>query len=862
LEFSPSLVFFVILPPIILDAGYTLKRRDFFHNLGTILLLAILGTLINCVVFGYLMYGFAKVGWVPLDKDSPLESLLFGAVVSATDPVAVLAMLGAKEVGAHPLLYSLVFGESVLNDAIGQQLPANTGTGLHPLPLLDKLSFLAHNASCCLFFCAAMCVCVAIVLFKTFDGALPRGGGSEGGEGGGDSSGSGSGFGVRDLFLAMGTFIGVSLGSLCVGIGVALLCCFIFKRVDLSHFPIYEFTLVTLFAYLSYFMAEMMFLSGIMSIFFCSVCLAHYNYYNISTNAQIATQEAFKSIAQICECFVFASVGRCFLTWTCATACVDCLEYRTLTLFGFLFVYVATAFFLTFSYIGITGGLSIQSAHLSWSVSMIVLTIVCCLLARATNVFPLCTLANMRRNGGLCKSGGIGQGRGSAGAQIPFKMMIPLWFAGLRGAVAFALALSFGGAHIKFVVSSTLMLVLFTTIVGGGLTLPILRWTGMAMGDHGAESIAASSSPHANGDGHHAVGSEGAQFELLEGSGPSDGQDDDDGFVHEDDEEDDESKRDGGDGDDHERSIGTRAKGRGVPRSGSLSGLARGSSHRRYTGLVARFKAFDKNYMRVWFGGQQSARGRSTGLIDEYGAPVLLAGDQAAQQQQEEMIPLGGHEGLDPELVRPSSVNNFNVAPHVVPGYNNNNPQQARSLGSGISYLNNLQQPRFDPASPASHAAAAGLAAPLGATVPAYAYLSPSPLAASASFSSFPPASSPAGVASAIAAPGALSSSSNGRLSAAASSPANRQQQQQSAGPRLNGSSSSSSPTTISYRQDEDELKSIFNSNGGGGGGGSGAVPVSAAGGGEGGAYVPPSFNRDSAVPSPSQPALMQDEQL
>jgi hypothetical protein len=235
---------------------------------------------------------------------------------------------------------------------------------------------------------------------------------------------------------------------------------------------------------------------------------------------------------------------------------------------------------------------------------------------------------------------------------------------------------------------------------------------------------------------------------------------------------------------------------------------------------------------------------------------VLLACDQAAQQQ-EEMIPLGGHEGLDPELVRPS----VNFDPHVMPGHNNN-PQQARSLGSGISYLNNLQQPRFDPSSPASHAAAAGLAAPLGATVPAYAYLSPSPLAASASFSSFPPASSPAGVASAIAAPGALSSSSNGRLSAAASSPANRQQQlsqSQGAGPRLDGSSSSS-PTTISYRQDEDELKSIFNSNGGG----SGAVPVSAAAGSgsEGGAYVPPSFNRDSAVPSPSQPALMQDEQL
>lgn len=117
-EFNANLIFFVILPPIILDAGYTLKRKDFFQNLGTILMMAILGTVINNIVFGYLLYGFAKIGWIPLDSTSPLECLLFGAVISATDPVATLAMLGSKEVNAHPLLYSLVFGESVLNDAV------------------------------------------------------------------------------------------------------------------------------------------------------------------------------------------------------------------------------------------------------------------------------------------------------------------------------------------------------------------------------------------------------------------------------------------------------------------------------------------------------------------------------------------------------------------------------------------------------------------------------------------------------------------------------------------------------------------------------------------------------------------------
>ena len=45
-----------------------------------------------------------------------LHSLVFGALVSATDPVTVLALF--QELGVNIDLYSLVFGESVLNDAV------------------------------------------------------------------------------------------------------------------------------------------------------------------------------------------------------------------------------------------------------------------------------------------------------------------------------------------------------------------------------------------------------------------------------------------------------------------------------------------------------------------------------------------------------------------------------------------------------------------------------------------------------------------------------------------------------------------------------------------------------------------------
>eukprot|EP00479_Gromia_sphaerica_P009310 TRINITY_DN3880_c0_g1_i1.p1 TRINITY_DN3880_c0_g1~~TRINITY_DN3880_c0_g1_i1.p1 ORF type:complete len:148 (+),score=23.76 TRINITY_DN3880_c0_g1_i1:352-795(+) len=86
--------------------------------MGTILLFAVLGTLVSTLVIGYALYGLAQLDLVLLRKDTPLEALLFGALISAVDPVATLSILGAKEINADPLPYSIVFGESVLNDAV------------------------------------------------------------------------------------------------------------------------------------------------------------------------------------------------------------------------------------------------------------------------------------------------------------------------------------------------------------------------------------------------------------------------------------------------------------------------------------------------------------------------------------------------------------------------------------------------------------------------------------------------------------------------------------------------------------------------------------------------------------------------
>ncbi|KAK5887751.1 hypothetical protein CesoFtcFv8_016327 [Champsocephalus esox] len=117
--FDPEVFFNILLPPIIFHAGYSLKRRHFFRNIGSILAYAFIGTVISCFVIGLIMYGivsFMKVVGQLGGDFFFTDCLLFGAIVSATDPVTVLAIFNELKVDVD--LYALLFGESVLNDAV------------------------------------------------------------------------------------------------------------------------------------------------------------------------------------------------------------------------------------------------------------------------------------------------------------------------------------------------------------------------------------------------------------------------------------------------------------------------------------------------------------------------------------------------------------------------------------------------------------------------------------------------------------------------------------------------------------------------------------------------------------------------
>ncbi len=107
LSISPDLILFVFLPALIFESSYNLDASQLRRNAVPILSLAIPGLLLSTGLIGVIV-------WLALDIDL-MAALLIGAILSATDPVAVIALF--RQVGAPARLSTLIEGESLFNDA-------------------------------------------------------------------------------------------------------------------------------------------------------------------------------------------------------------------------------------------------------------------------------------------------------------------------------------------------------------------------------------------------------------------------------------------------------------------------------------------------------------------------------------------------------------------------------------------------------------------------------------------------------------------------------------------------------------------------------------------------------------------------
>jgi len=302
------------------------------------------------------------------------ELLTFGALISATDPVSTLAVFQQKRV--DPQLFYLVFGESVLNDAVG------------------------------------------LVLFETFSKFVGQELSSE-----------------RIVIACLNFLVDFTvsfLGSLALGLASGVGAALLFKFVDMRQIRVYELSLFIMIMYLPFFAAEILQLSGIVTILFTGMAAKHYAVPNLSEESRGEVDVLFRVTAHLAETAIFLELG--------------------LSLFG------------------ITSNGDVHSLFILWAIAA-------CLVGRAAHVYPI-TLGYNRR-----LSNGIGSLLANEGGNKPPTEILTnsritantshmLWFSGLRGAVAYACAKKFPnnfGNQTPFVIT-TMVIVLVTVFFLGGTT--------------------------------------------------------------------------------------------------------------------------------------------------------------------------------------------------------------------------------------------------------------------------------------------------------------------------------------------------------------------------------------------------------
>ncbi|MFI5273534.1 MAG: cation:proton antiporter [Ktedonobacterales bacterium] len=106
---NPSVVLFVFLPALLFEGAWQMDVGALFDNWLSIVLLAVPGLAISLLVVAAVVHWGAAL---PLGL-----ALLLGAIVSPTDPIAVLSLL--RQIGMPDRLCAIIEGESLFNDGVG-----------------------------------------------------------------------------------------------------------------------------------------------------------------------------------------------------------------------------------------------------------------------------------------------------------------------------------------------------------------------------------------------------------------------------------------------------------------------------------------------------------------------------------------------------------------------------------------------------------------------------------------------------------------------------------------------------------------------------------------------------------------------
>ncbi len=244
IELTPGLILSIFIPPLVFEAAFHLEFKSLRQNWRPIVGLAIPGVLFTTVVVGVL------VSWgVGISLSS---GLVFGALIAATDPVAVVSLF--KALGAPKRLTTLVESESLFND----------GTAIVVFKLL-------------------VVVAVASAASATGD--------------------TGASF---DFLTATVDFIRVSAGGLLVGVGLGWIIAQVIARVDDY---LIETMLTTVLAFGTYLVAERFHVSGVLAVVAAGIVTGNIGLKGMSPTTRIVLFNFWEFLAFVANSLVFLLIG-------------------------------------------------------------------------------------------------------------------------------------------------------------------------------------------------------------------------------------------------------------------------------------------------------------------------------------------------------------------------------------------------------------------------------------------------------------------------------------------------------------------------------------------------------------------------
>jgi len=251
---TSDLLLLLFLPPLLFEAAYHLPFDDFRKNGAHIAYLALAGVLITACLTALGTFGaFNYLGLV--DNFNWTHAFLFAAVISATDPISVLALF--KEVGAPKRLYQIVEGESLINDGVAVVIFA---------------------------------IVVAVIGLPSSHGPAIELQGAQ-----------------AIIGFACITFAKTAIGGILVGAAIGGFASVMTRQVD-DH--LIEITLTTLVAWGSFLIAEELHVSGVLSTVSAGILMGSFGkYFGMSASTRIAVQDFWQYMGFLSNSFIFLLVG-------------------------------------------------------------------------------------------------------------------------------------------------------------------------------------------------------------------------------------------------------------------------------------------------------------------------------------------------------------------------------------------------------------------------------------------------------------------------------------------------------------------------------------------------------------------------